>query len=384
MPIMIWIAAIIEAAIEAYPDMAILLGIQFINASIGYYEITKAGDAVAKLKESLKAKATVCRDGKMVDCDAVDLVPGDLVLLAAGSCVPADCRVNPDPAKPGAVLLDVDESSMNGESRPAGKFATALVMMGTVVVRGETHGTVQYTGAKTELGTTAALLRDDGEMSNLQRLLVSIVFILVVISVALCLIVLIYLATQNGITFKENLSFVVVVLVASIPMAVEIVTTTTLSLGSAELNAEGAIVSRLTAIEDMAGMSILCSDKTGTLTTNKMEIQQDAKFYSEGVDRFQLLRFSAMAAKWKDPPRDALDTMLFGAMDKESMKNVVQSAFVPFDPITKRTEGTVTDPDFHPELPGLVQVLQGCAQGAARAVSRNRHGSDARAVRGRQ
>ena len=126
-------------------------------------------------------------------------------------------------------------------------------------------------------------------------------------------------------------------------MAIEIVTTTTLALGSKELAHEGAIVTRLAAIEDMASMAILCSDKTGTLTLNKMAIQDETPIYKEGETQYNLLRYAAMAAKWKEPPRDALDTMTLGAVDMPSMESVEQSDFMPFDPVVKRTEGTVKD-----------------------------------------
>ena len=110
----------------------------------------------------------------------------------------------------------------------------------------------------------------------------------------------------------EALSFVVVLMVASIPMAMEIVTTTTLALGSKELSKHGAIVTRLAAIEDMAGMAILCSDKTGTLTLNEMHIQEYTPVYTPGENQYSLLRLAAMAAKWHEPARDALDKLVLG------------------------------------------------------------------------
>jgi H+-transporting ATPase len=131
----------------------------------------------------------------------------------------------------------------------------------------------------------------------------------------------------------EGLTFSVVLLVASIPLAIEIVTTTTLALGSKELSSSGAIVSRLAAIEDMAGMAILCSDKTGTLTMNKMVIQEETPIFSQGETQHSLLRYAAMAAKWKEPPRDALDTLVLGTVDMDSLENVQQRGFLPFDPI---------------------------------------------------
>jgi H+-transporting ATPase len=165
--------------------------------------------------------------------------------------------------------------------------------------------------------------------------------ILVAVSVVLCLIVFIYLLTREPV--EEALAFTVVLLVASIPLAIEIVTTTTMALSSKELSHEGAIVTRLAVIEDAAGMAILCSDKTGTLTMNKMMIQEETPIYKEGETQYSLLRYAAMAAKWKDPPRDALDTLVIGAVDMPSMDAVEQTAFMPFDPIVKRTEGTVRE-----------------------------------------
>jgi H+-transporting ATPase len=167
--------------------------------------------------------------------------------------------------------------------------------------------------------------------------------VLVVVAVILCLIVFLYLLLEEGTSVSEALSFTVVLLVASIPMAIEIVTTTTLALGSKELSHHGAIVSRLAAIEDMAGMAILCSDKTGTLTLNKMVLQDHTPIYSQGESQYSLLRYAAMAAKWKEPARDALDTLVLGSVDMNSLSAVEQLSFMPFDPIVKRTEGTIRE-----------------------------------------
>jgi len=197
------------------------------------------------------------------------------------------------------------------------------------------------TGVNTFFGKTASLLGGSAEISNMQRMLIRIVMYLVTVSIILCVIVLIYLSVQVG--FREALSFVVVLMVASIPMAVEIVTTTTLALGSKELSKHGAIVTRLAAIEDLAGMSILCSDKTGTLTLNMMEIQDETPIYYDGETQYSLLRYAAMAAKWNEPPRDALDRLTLGAVDVRSLDIMEQVEYLPFDPVIKRTEGTLHD-----------------------------------------
>ena len=173
-------------------------------------------------------------------------------------------------------------------------------------------------------------------------ILIRIIIVLVVISSCLCLIVLIYLSIEEN--FKEGLSFAIVLMVASIPLAIEIVTTTTLALGSKEMTHDGAIVTRLAAIEDMAGMAILCSDKTGTLTLNKMVIQDETPVYVADMNQKRLLHYAVMAAKWHEPARDALDTMVLGQGDISAVDaDVDQTAYMPFDPIVKRTEGTVRD-----------------------------------------
>jgi len=166
--------------------------------------------------------------------------------------------------------------------------------------------------------------------------------VLVGLSLTLCIINLIYLIAE-GVEVKEALTFTVVLLVASIPLAIEIVTTTTLAIGSKVLSKSGAIVARLSAIEDMASMGILCSDKTGTLTLNKMVLQDDTPIYSEGEDQESVLVYAALAAKWKEPPRDALDRLTLGGVKMELLDSYEQLNFLPFDPTIKRTEGTIRD-----------------------------------------
>ena len=152
MPVMIWIAIVIEAVIAKWMDMSILLGIQIANTSIAFYETTKAGDAVSALKSSLKPEATVKRDGKWKSIDASLLVPGDLVLLATGSAVPADCRINDG-------QIDVDQSALTGEALPVTMYKGDNCKMGSTVVRGEVEGTVEFTGGNTFFGRTAQLLQ---------------------------------------------------------------------------------------------------------------------------------------------------------------------------------------------------------------------------------
>ena len=336
MPLMIWLAIIIEGILMKWSDMFVLLGIQVANASIAFYETTKAGDAVAALKKQLKPEATVKRDGVWKKIDSALVVPGDLVQLAAGSSVPADCRVNHG-------SIEVDQAQITGEALPVSMYRGDACKMGSTVVRGEVEGTVEFTGLDTFFGTTVSLMQTtDVEPSNLQNMLMDIMITLVVVSLTLCSVVYLHLAHITSVV--EALSFTVVLMVASIPLAIEIVTTTTLALGSSELSAHGAIVTRLSAIEDMAGMAVLCSDKTGTLTCNRMEIQDETPLYAYGETQYSVLRYAAMAAKWKEPARDALDTLVLGAADVNSLDSIVeQTEFMPFDPTVKRTEATLKE-----------------------------------------
>ena len=247
MPVMIWIAIVIELSIANFLDAGILLAIQFTNASISFYETNKAGNAIAALKNSLRPMATCKRDGKFQEIDARLLVPGDTVLLASGAAVPADCRVNMGGE------IDVDQAALTGESLPVTFYPYDSCKMGSNVVRGETEATVEFTGADTFFGKTAALLAETHEASHLQKVLLTVMFVLVGLSLTLCLINFTYLLVE-GVGVEEALTFTVVLLVASIPLAIEIVTTTTLAIGSKTLVKSGAIVARLSAIEDLASM----------------------------------------------------------------------------------------------------------------------------------
>ena len=161
MPMMIWLAIIIEGVLTKWMDMFVLLGIQLANASIAFYETTKAGDAVAALKNQLKPEATVYRDGTWKKIDSSYIVPGDMVLLAGGSSVPADCIVNDG-------CIDVDQAQLTGEALPVSMFRGDRCKLGSTVVRGEVAGTVEFTGQDTFFGKTVSMLQGAEEPSNLQ------------------------------------------------------------------------------------------------------------------------------------------------------------------------------------------------------------------------
>ncbi len=299
-------------------------------------EANKAGNAVAALKASLKPLAVCKRDGKWQNMDAALLVPGDLVALAAGAAVPADCRVN-------SGRVQVDQAALTGESLPVKMGAGAQPKMGSTVVLGETEATVEHTGGATFLGKTAAMIQSVEATSRFDKVLLRILLFLISISLVLCAAVLGFLMNVEKASFTDAISFTVVLLVVSVPMAMEVVTTTTMAIGSHTLSHAGAIVARLGSIEELAGMNMLCSDKTGTLTLNKMVIQDEAPVFQPGLTQAALLSAAALATKWHEPPKDALDTLVLGAVDMSSLLNYEQINYLPFDASIKRTEGTVRD-----------------------------------------
>eukprot|EP00899_Mesostigma_viride_P020054 jgi/Mesvir1/2804/Mv13910-RA.2 len=338
MPIMVWIALITEAALENWPDFGVLLFLQLLNGFVGFYEASKAGDAVAALKAALKPSATCKRDGKWAVMNAAELVPGDVVLLASGAAVPADVRIV------GNHFLDVDQSSLTGESLPVQMTEGDIPKMGSTITRGEAEGVVEQTGANTFFGKTASLIQSVEGMGHFQKVLLKIMIFLVGMSIVFCSAAFIY-QMVDGRRFRESIEFAIVVLVASIPIAMELVCTTTMALGSRKLAAKDAIVSRLAAIEEVAGMNMLCSDKTGTLTLNKMVIQEECPIFTEGHDQASVLVHGALAAKWLEPPKDALDTLVLGAVDKTRLVGYTMESHMPFDPTVKRTESTIKAAD---------------------------------------
>jgi H+-transporting ATPase len=217
--------------------------------------------------------------------------------------------------------------------------------MGSTVVLGEVEATVEHTGGATFLGKTAAMIQSVESTSRFQKVLLRIMLFLISISIILCATVLGFLMSVERASFADAISFTVVLLVVSVPMAMEVVTTTTMAIGSHTLSRAGAIVARLSSIEELAGMNMLCSDKTGTLTLNRMVIQEEAPVFVPGLTQRELLRYAALATKWREPPRDALDTLVLSALEDAPALSAayVQLDYMPFDASVKRTEGTLRD-----------------------------------------
>jgi len=337
MPCMIWIAIAVELADKDWADFTVLLVLQILNAVVGWAEDTKAGNAIAALKAALRPEAHVKRGGRVYTLPAAELVPGDVVVLSAGANVPADCRLLPGRS------VSVDQAALTGESLPVTMYEGDVAKMGSSLTRGEVEAVVDATGSETFFGKTAALIGSVHELGHFQKILLKITFFLIACSlvmVSTCLGYLLY----HGEDVLEAIAFSVVLLIASIPIAMQVVCTTTMALGARTLAEEKAIVARLSSIEELAGMSILCSDKTGTMTQNKMELQRDIALYLEGVTPQEVLLHAGLAARWKEPAKDALDRLVLSAADVDELDHYQQLDYMPFDPSVKRTEATLRDP----------------------------------------
>jgi H+-transporting ATPase len=340
---MIEAAAIVSAVIGHWSDFAIITGLLFFNAALEFWQDRKASNALAALKKGLAPEATVMRDGKWLTVQAATLVPGDIVKIRLGVIVPADLRLV------GGDYASIDQAALTGESLPAAKKVGDEAYSGSVVKQGEMQGVVVATGADTFFGRTAKLVAGAGAVSHAQKAMFEIGNFLIVVAVALALIMVV-VKVYHDIVVSDDwdleqalgiLQFVLVLLVASIPVAMPAVFSITMALGALALSKQKAIVSKLSAIEEMAGVDILCSDKTGTLTKNQLTLGDPILFSATSAQ--DCILAAALASKIED--RDAIDTAVIDALkDRKALDTFKPVKFLPFDPVTKRTEATVTEP----------------------------------------
>jgi H+-transporting ATPase len=319
--------------LHRYPDMYIVTGLLVFNAIIGFEEEQRASKTVETLKEKLRVGARVLRDGSWKTVTARELVPGDIVRTRAGDFVPADVKLV-------AGELEVDQSALTGESMQVEKGPDSLLYSGSIVKRGESNGVVVSTGLETYFGRTTQLvqlakpkLHMEEVVSNVVRWLLAIVIALLVLAVAFSIL--------EAKDLLQLLPITLVLLLSAIPVALPAMFTVSMAMGSMELTRKGVLVTRLDASEDAATMNVLCADKTGTVTMNKLSIANIIPL--NGFTEQQVVLYGALASQ--EANQDPIDLSFINTAKQQGLltSSYKQEAFTPFDPKTRRTEATIRE-----------------------------------------
>jgi H+-transporting ATPase len=334
-PWMIEAAVILSGVVRHWLDLIIISVLLLSNAAVGFWEEHQAGNAIAALKAKLANDARALRDGKWTTPKASELVTGDVIRLRLGDIVPADARLlDGDP-------VEVDQSALTGESLPVSRKPGDAVFSGSIMRQGEIEAMVYATGENTYFGKTAKLVEQAQTVSHFQRAVLKIGDYLIVLAVVLVVVILtVSLFRHNPVL--DTLEFCLVLLVAAIPVAMPTVLSVTMAVGARLLAKKEAIVTRLSAIEELAGVDILCSDKTGTLTQNKLTLGDP--FTVNNIAADQVILWAALASRAED--KDTIDLAVIGGVnDDKAIAGFQVLHFQPFDPVHKRTEATVKGGD---------------------------------------
>ncbi|XP_017978099.1 PREDICTED: plasma membrane ATPase [Theobroma cacao] len=325
------------------PDWQDFLGIVvllLINSTISFIEENNAGNAAAALMAGLAPKTKVLRDGKWCEQEAAILVPGDIISIKLGDIIPADARLlEGDPLK-------IDQSALTGESLPVSKNSGDEVFSGSTVKQGEIEAVVIATGVHTFFGKAAHLVDSTNNAGHFQKVLTAIGnFCICSIAIGMVIEILVMYPIQRR-RYRDGIDNLLVLLIGGIPIAMPTVLSVTMAIGSHRLSQQGAITKRMTAIEEMAGMDVLCSDKTGTLTLNKLTVDKSMiEVFIKDVDKDMLLLLAARASRVEN--QDAIDACVVGMLGdpKEARADITEVHFFPFNPVDKRTAMTYIDSD---------------------------------------
>ncbi|XP_073007323.1 ATPase 10, plasma membrane-type-like isoform X1 [Typha latifolia] len=323
-----------------WQDFVGIICLLILNSTISFIEENNAGNAAAALMARLAPKTKVLRDGQWQEQDAAILVPGDIISIKLGDIIPADARLlEGDPLK-------VDQSALTGESLPVTKRTGDVVFSGSTCKHGEIEAIVIATGVHSFFGKAAHLVDSTEVVGHFQKVLTSIGnFCICSIALGMVLEIIVMFPIQHR-SYRNGINNLLVLLIGGIPIAMPTVLSVTLAIGSHRLSQQGAITKRMTAIEELAGMDVLCSDKTGTLTLNRLTVDRNLiEVFNRQMDRDMIVLLAARASRLEN--QDAIDTAIINMLadPKEARANITELHFLPFNPVDKRTAITYIDSD---------------------------------------
>jgi H+-transporting ATPase len=336
-PFMIEAAVVMSAILRDVASFGIILLLLVMNAVVGFWEERQAGNAIEALQKRLSPTARVLRDGEWIQTPSKDLVPGDDVRVRLGDIVPADLKLIE------GEYLQLDESALTGESLPVEKHVADVAYSSSIVKQGEMEALVVTTGSNTFFGKTTKLVEEAKTTSHFQRAVVRIGDYLIVLAIVLVAIIM-FVSIFRHEEILTLIQFSLVLIVASIPAALPAVLSVTMAIGAIALSKKEAIVSKMVAIEEMAGMDVLCADKTGTITENKLTVGE-LRSYGKYTEN-DILLYGTLASREedKDPIDDAIIKKTRGIEEVVKILNRYKvTKFKPFDPVVKRTLGTIED-----------------------------------------
>ncbi|KAK0378875.1 plasma-membrane proton-efflux P-type ATPase [Colletotrichum limetticola] len=335
-------AAVLAAGLEDWVDFGVICGLLLLNAAVGFVQEFQAGSIVAELKKTLALKAVVLRDGTLKEVEAPEVVPGDILQVEEGTIIPADGRIVTEDA-----FLQVDQSAITGESLAVDKHRNDNCYASSAVKRGEAFVIVTATGDNTFVGRAAALVNaasaGSGHFTEVLNGIGTILLVLVIFTLLIVWVSSFY--RSNGIV--DILRFTLAITIIGVPVGLPAVVTTTMAVGAAYLAKKKAIVQKLSAIESLAGVEILCSDKTGTLTKNKLSLAEP--YTVAGVDPEDLMLTACLAASRKKKGMDAIDKAFLKSLRyypraKSVLSKYKVIEFFPFDPVSKKVTALVESP----------------------------------------
>jgi H+-transporting ATPase len=345
---MLEIIIVLSLFLQRYTDVYIILGLLVFNAVLGFEEELRASHAVEALKEKLRVNSRILREGVWKILPAREIVPGDVVRIRPGDFVPADVKTVTG-------HLEVDQSALTGESFAVEKNPGDLLYSGSVVKRGESNGIVVSTGTKTYFGRTAQLVQLAKPKLHIEEVVSSVVRWLLIIVSVLAVIALVF-SVLRGFNIIDTLPIILVILLSAIPVALPAMFTVSMAIGAMELAKKGLLVTRLSAAEDAATMNVLCVDKTGTITMNKLSIVKTLPH--NGFNDRDIAFYGALASQ--EANQDPIDIAFIEKAKQENLpiETYRQTSFVPFDPKTRRTEASVQkDGETFRVMKGAVKVI---------------------------